>query len=356
MIKDKNKKAIYQHVVIKNEAEIDILKKYEIIPKFKVINEIISFSGLYEECLQWIKDEQKLDLSKEIKMQKIIENNLEYKREQIISSINNSNNKTTWSYYNLRQQDFTQREWNGSLLNEITKITSKNNYDCIISSLESMSIISCSPLYESMDRELLILKGSSSSGLLKFGVINKEIGVYLDSALPPMVILFNESDFKDSDDAFECSIILIKDIYDIEGGLGLKEDKCETNLFSAETNLFSAETILIDENIVGLVEGLIKCEFNLGKDFNEKRHPSTIQFQYISDSDIFYDNDLIIKKGESIPYFSTIGNKFKDKKASVVLDFRGEGIVRYETFDYKKLKTIGDDFKVNVTANYRYKI
>ncbi len=349
MIKDKNKKAIYQHVVIKNEAEIDILKKYEIIPKFKVINEIISFSGLYEECLQWIKDEQKLDLSKEIKMEKIIENNLEYKREQIISSINNSNNKTTWSYYNLRQQDFSQREWNGSLLNEITKITSKNNYDCIISSLESMSIISCSPLYESINEELLKLRGNSSSGLLKFGVINKEIGVYLDSALPPMVILFNESDFQNNNDVFECSVILVKDIHDIEGVLGLKEDKCETNLFSAET-------ILIDENIVGLVEGLIKCEFNLGKDFNEKRHPSTIQFQYISDSDIFYDNDLIIKKGESIPYFSTIGNKFKDKKSNVILDFRGNGVVRDEIFDYKKLKTTGDDFKVNVTVNYRYKI
>lgn len=281
-------------------------------------------------------------------MEKIIEKNLENKREQIISSINNSNNKTTWSYYNLRQSDFSQREWNGTLLNEITKITSRNNYDCIISSLESMSIISCSPLYESIDKELLKLRGNSSSGLLKFGAINKEIGVYLDSALPPMVILFNESDFKDSDDAFECSIILIKDIHDIEGVLGIKEIK-------SETKFFSAETILIDENIEGLSSGLIKCVFDLGEDFNEKRHPSTIKLQYISDSDIFYDNDLIIKKGESIPYFSDIvlgGNQFKDKKASVVLDFRGKGIVRDETFDYKKLKTIGDNFKLSVTANY----
>lgn len=236
-------------------------------------------------------------------------------------------------------------------VNEITKITSKNNYDCIISSLESMSIISCSPLYESIDEELLKLRGNSSSGLLKFGAINKEIGVYLDSALPPMIILFNKSDFKDSDDAFECSVILVKDVYDIEEVLEIKKTE-------NKTKYFSAETILIDENTESLSSGLIKCVFDLGEDFNEKRHPSTIELQYISDSDVFYDNYLIIKKGESIPYFSDIvlgGNQFKDKKANVVLDFRGKGVVRDENFDYKKLKTIGDNFKLSVTANYGWK-
>lgn len=35
------------------------------MPKFKIKDENINFSGTYEECLCWIKDEQANDLDKE---------------------------------------------------------------------------------------------------------------------------------------------------------------------------------------------------------------------------------------------------------------------------------------------------
>jgi hypothetical protein len=44
--------------VVKLDGEFDVLKKYQIIPKFKIKEEEVSFYGLYEECLSWIKTQQ----------------------------------------------------------------------------------------------------------------------------------------------------------------------------------------------------------------------------------------------------------------------------------------------------------
>jgi len=106
--------------------------------------------------------------------------------------------------------------------------------------------------------------------------------------------------------------------------------------------------------------GLSALEFEGGmadvEFFTGGRHHNG-NLNLISSGDIYYDNNLLVKKGETIPYFHKVQTwaDVNTSNASVIIDLRPSGV--YGTnFDKNKLNdgngASGHNFRVEFVLSY----
>lgn len=127
-------------------------------------------------------------------------------RNKIIKSINSAYKKLHYDYCE-NPKSFSKKECNSALVAKIIDNIDggEQNYNCIITSSEVLSIIEESPLYQQQ-------KNDDNDCLVKTGNIQKT-GVYIDNYLPPSLIIFlNENNLKDEGDTFPCDVIDVENI------------------------------------------------------------------------------------------------------------------------------------------------
>ena len=109
--------------------------------------------------------------------------------------------------------------------------------------------------------------------------------------------------------------------------------------------------------------GLYKGEFYLLDEFMKDKAYSAGTIKMISDSDIYYGEQLIVKEGCEIPYYNTIQSwgtdLYVDGYARVVLDLRAKGVsgsdFQTELLNNGKV-ALKNDFKFKVTPMYDVKM
>ncbi len=124
------------------------------------------------------------------------------------------------------------------------------------------------------------------------------------------------------------------------------------------TNLLNGKKIKI--NAKRFSGGLSHSQMELGEEFSKDREIASASLCFKTNKDIYYEDKLVVKKGDNIPYFISISSwDFDQNIAKVTFDIRPPGVYGTD-FNPEKLNdgegNYGEDFDIKVTPEYQVRV
>ena len=139
---------------------------------------------------------------------------LKARRQRIVDAINKSIRLSKWSY-KVTSADFTQNDWNSTLMTAINFANKDFGGTTIIASSEVNAIISGMILFEPIRTDTI----SMGADFYISGTLASKFTVFVDPYLPAPILLVVKDDFFTADNP-DCAVIKVDDIptfYDFNG-------------------------------------------------------------------------------------------------------------------------------------------
>jgi len=138
--------------------------------------------------------------------------------------------------------------------------------------------------------------------------------------------------------------LILDDFRDKDVNIKLTFDNMKKKYYGVKSNIYFSK----------VVNGLLEEDFYLGGG-----DLKNISLNLVSSADVYYKDELIIKKGGLIPFYHQCQKwheeQFVDGYAKVILDFRPSGVFG-SNFDINNINdgnsNFGEDFKIEITPVY----